>query len=92
MAVAEKRTHVYFPLDLYTKLAKRAKKESKSSAQIIREAVTQYIDKEEEAEIDWDNDPIFKLAGIMSSGVGDLSVNHDHYLYGMRKRTDDKGK
>ena len=86
MSVAEKRTQVYFPLELHRKIEKKAKKESKSSSAIIREAVAQYLEKEKEKEIDWENDPIFKLAGIMKSGVGDLSVNHDYYLYGMKKK------
>ncbi|MBF0466651.1 MAG: antitoxin family protein [Nitrospirae bacterium] len=33
----------------------------------------------------WENDPFFKLAGIMDSGVGDLAKNHDKYLYGLVK-------
>ncbi len=28
------------------------------------------------------DDPILDIASAMSSGVGDLSVHHDHYLYG----------
>lgn len=91
MSVAEKRTQVYFPIELYKKVEKRAKKESKSMASVVRESVERYI-KEEEEEIDWENDPIFKLAGIMNSGLGDLSVNHDYYLYGMKKRKYAKNK
>lgn len=85
--LSEKRTQVYFPLDLYRRVEKTAKRKSKSSAQVIREAVELYLEKDEkEKEIDWENDPIFKAAGIMKSGVTDLAVNHDHYLYGMPKR------
>jgi len=86
MAVAEKRTQVYFPKDLYNRLKKRAKKEGKSVAAVIREASEQYL-KEEEKEIDWENDPIVKAIGFCKSDVDDLSVNHDHYLYGMPKKT-----
>lgn len=92
MSVAEKRTQVYFPADLYKEVKKRARKESRSSAAIIRDAVSQYLEKEEEKEIDWENDPIFRLAGIMDSGLGDLSVNHDYYLYGMKKKKHAKDK
>jgi len=53
-----------------------------SSAAVIREAVERYLDKEKEKEIDWDNDPIFKLAGLGDSGLGDLAVNHDKHIYG----------
>jgi predicted transcriptional regulator len=88
--VSEKRTQVYFPKDLYRRLEKKAKIESKSSAAVIREAVERYLT--EEREIDWENDPIFKLAGIMESGAGDLSVNHDHYLYGAPKKRKARSK
>mgnify|MGYP001593677672 CR=1 FL=1 len=87
--VSEKRTQVYFPKDVYRRIEKKARKEAKSSAAIIREAVLRYL--EEEREIDWENDPIFKLAGIIASDEGDLSVNHDHYLYGAERKIP-KGK
>jgi predicted DNA-binding protein len=82
--LSEKRTQVYFPKEVYRRIEKKAKKESKSSAAVIREAVERYL--EEERDIDWENDPIFKLAGIGASGLGDLAVNHDKYLYGDRER------
>lgn len=83
--LSEKRTQVYFPKDLYRRLEKKARKESKSSAAVIREAVERYLDQERE--IDWENDPLFKAAGFFSSKEGDLSINHDHYLYGAEKRS-----
>ncbi|MDA8339633.1 MAG: hypothetical protein M0Z70_10080 [Nitrospiraceae bacterium] len=84
MSVAEKRTQVYFPVKLYRKMEKKAKNESKSVASVVREAVESYL-KEQES-IDWDNDPFFKLAGIAESGRGDLSENHDKYLYGKSRK------
>lgn len=86
-SVAEKRTQVYFPEKLYRDVKKRAKAESKSLAAVVREAVQKHMAGKE---IDWENDPIFKLAGIMKTGTKDLSVNHDHYIYGVRKKTNDK--
>ena len=88
-SVAEKRTQVYFPEKLYRDVQKKAKAESKSVAAIVREAVQKYI---AEKEIDWENDPILKLAGIMKTGTTDLSINHDHYIYGVKKRTAGKSK
>lgn len=81
--LSEKRTQVYFPKEVYRRIEEKAKKESKSSAAVIREAVERYL--EEERDIDWENDSIFKLAGLGDSGLGDLSVNHDKYLYGGRE-------
>ncbi len=83
--LSEKRTQVYFPKDLHRRIEKKARKESKSAAAIIREAVTRYL--KEEPVIDWENDPIFKAAGFFESEDGDLSINHDHYLYGAEKRS-----
>jgi predicted DNA-binding protein len=41
--LSEKRTQVYFPMNDYRRIEKRAKEESKSSAAIIREAVEKYL-------------------------------------------------
>ena len=88
-SVAEKRTQVYFPEKLYRDVQKRAKAEAKSVAAVVREAVRKYL---AEKEVDWENDPIFKLVGIMKTGTTDLSENHDHYIYGIKKRTDVESK
>ncbi|MEW6419228.1 MAG: CopG family transcriptional regulator [Nitrospirota bacterium] len=81
--LSEKRTQVYFPMDIYRRIEKKAKEESRSSAAIIREAVEEYLKKEKE--IDWENDPFFKAAGFIKSDVTDMSVNHDAYIYGGKK-------
>ena len=81
MAVAEKRTQIYFPRDLYRKIEGIARARSKSVAAIIREAVEQYLNTEEP---DWENDPFFNLVGLTETGKGDLAEDHDKYLY--RKR------
>lgn len=83
MSIAEKRTQVYFPNELYRKIERIARHESKSVASIIRKAVERYL--KEQNDIDWENDPIFKAVGIMDSGMSDLSENHDKYLYGKQK-------
>lgn len=90
--LSEKRTQVYFPVDLYRRIEKQAKKESRSSASLIREAVGKYLAEAQEKEIDWENDPFFKLVGIAKSGMRDLSTNLDHYLYGAKKKPVSKGK
>jgi hypothetical protein len=83
-SVAEKRTQVYFPEKLYRDVKRRAKAESKSVAAVVREAVEKHL---EEKEIDWENDPFFKAVGFIKSGVTDMSVNLDHYLYCAKKRS-----
>lgn len=92
MPVSEKRTQVYFPLELHRRIEAKAKNESKSLAEIVREAVIQYLEKERDKEVDWENDPFVKSAGFFASNVRDLSVNHDYYLYGKKKVSSRKGK
>lgn len=81
--LSEKRTQVYFPEKLLRDVQRRAKAESKSVAAVVREAVQKHL---AEKEIDWDNDPFIKAAGLFTSDTGDLSINHDHYLYGAKKK------
>ena len=83
------RTQVYLPRDVYHRLQKRAEKHNLTLAVQIREALGSYL---EQVEAQQDNgilhadDPIFKMIGMFDSGLGDLSVNHDYYLYGAPKR------
>ena len=84
--VSEKRTQVYFPGEVYRKIEKQAREEDKSSAQIIREAVDKFLE-EKNRTMDWQNDPFFQAVGILESEAGDLSENHDAYVYGKRKRS-----
>lgn len=82
--ISEKRTQVYFPIEVYRKIEKQARYEDKSSAQIIREAVEKSLAENDRA-VDWQNDPLFQAIGILESTSGDLSENHDAYIYGKKK-------
>jgi len=86
-SVSEKRTQVYFPEGLYRRVQRKAREKSTSSSAVIREAVEEFLAKEEEEKkIDWENDPFLKAAGFIKNNVTDMSVNLDHYLYGARKK------
>ena len=85
------RTQVYLPRAMYDRLQKRAGKQNLTLAVQIREALVDYLERSEAADepILRADDPIFALIGSASSKEGDLSVNHDHYLYGWPKREPD---
>ncbi len=82
------RTQVYLPREIFQRLQKRAKDNNLTLAVQIREALVDYLERAgvEEAPILRADDPIFQMIGAASSEEGDLSVNHDHYLYGWPKR------
>lgn len=87
------RTQVYLPRDIYDRLQRRAGKHDLTLAVQIREALEDYLERVESQDDDGilhADDPIFQMIGMFDSGLGDLSVNHDHYLYGFPKREEVK--
>ena len=82
------RTQVYLSRDIYERLQKRAEENDLTLAVQVREALVDYLERTDAAEapILRADDPIFQMIGAASSKEGDLSVNHDHYLYGWPKR------
>lgn len=83
------RTQVYLPRDIYQRLQKRAEENDLTLAVQVREALVDYLERVELQDDDGvlhADDPIFQMIGMFDSGLGDLSVNHDHYLYGFPKR------
>jgi len=87
MAISEKRTQIYLPFEIFGALKKEARAEKKSIAQVIREAIVNYLEERRVRKIDWKNDPITKMIGKGHAEVNDLSINHDHYLYGSPKKS-----
>jgi hypothetical protein len=82
------RTQVYLPREIYRRLQKRAEENDLTLAVQVREALVDYLERTDvaEAPILRADDPLFQLIGAAASKEGDLSVNHDHYLYGWPKR------
>lgn len=82
------RTQVYLPRDIYERLQKRAAQHELTLAVQIRTALEDYLERAEAQDepILRADDPIFDMIGMFASEEGDLSVNHDHYLYGAPKR------
>ena len=83
------RTQVYLPQATYDALVRRAKEQGLTMASQIRAALDEYLLRmrdDDDGPILQPDDPIFKMIGMFDSGLPDLGVNHDYYLYGMPKR------
>ena len=83
------RTQVYLPQATYRALVDRAKQHDLTMAAQIRAALDEYLQRtseDDEGVILKPDDPFFSMLGLFDSGVNDLAVNHDYYLYGMPKR------
>ena len=83
------RLQAYFNPPLYGRLQEQANRLSKSIAQIMREAVEQYLSTLEQ-EVATPNDPIWQIPALSAkyagSGLPDGAVRHDDYLYGRKAR------
>lgn len=74
------RTQIYLPKDLYQEVKLVAKKESKKSAQMVRELLSEgLIKRRKKGTI---GEAFLDLASVaVKGGPPDLSKNHDKYLY-----------
>jgi len=74
------RTQVDLPYEMVESLKQQSKVKGITMSQQILEALRAYLESQEDPILRAD-DVIFRIAGEMDSGVGDLSANHDRYLY-----------
>lgn len=79
MALSEKRTQLYLPLEMFQKLQQMAEGRDVSLAALIRDALAEYLERQERL-VDYANDPVKALIGSFEADV-DLSKNHYQYLY-----------
>ena len=82
---ATKRTQMYFPLSLFRDLQAIAQQEHASVAELVRRAAQKYLE-DYQGKINWKNDSLWNIIGSGESRIGDLSAEHDHYLYGVSKK------
>lgn len=86
MATTLKRTQMYFPEDMLQQIRQIADSEHTTIAEIVRNAVGEFLRKKKKREIDWDNDPLWDIVGQAGgSGRSDVAEHHDAYLYGGEK-------
>lgn len=73
-----KRINLELNDELYFKVKKISHDKDSNISEVIREAIEVFNDEETET----DQDSFFKLPEIcLGEGPGDLSINHDKYLY-----------
>lgn len=79
------KTNLYFPKDQYAAMKQITKKLGTSIAGYVRQVIDKDIKAREEKK-DWENDPAWNIIGIGRTKERDVSINHDHYLYGAPKK------
>ena len=79
------RAQVYLEQEQLRQLKLEAEREHLPMAVLIRTAISRFL-KLKEKSINWDKDPLTAAVGKVKLNVSDASINHDHYLYGKKKR------
>ena len=79
------RTQIYIEEDQMQQLKIEAKKEHLTVSGLTRMAIGRFL-KMKARSVNWDSDPLTKVIGKIKLNVTDASVEHDHYLYGRKKR------
>jgi predicted DNA-binding protein len=80
------RTQVYLTEEQRGKIQRLAELQHKTMAQMIREAVEEYVIKQMDTE-DFGGisvssaDPLRDIIGLGASGITDGSIHHDRYIY-----------
>jgi len=75
------RKQVYLTAEQDTRLRRAAKRQQRSEAEVLRDALDRYLPGEGEQE-PTDGDPLFRLVAAGSSETGNLSESVDDILYG----------
>jgi hypothetical protein len=70
-----KPIQVYLRQDQIEPLRAEAARRGVSLAELVRQGMDRLL-----AEVPVEEDPLWKIVGIMDSGMGDLAENHDKYL------------
>lgn len=65
-------------------LEREARRCGKSVDEVVAELVGNLAAQDEDYDVT--QDPIYNIKPSGESGLGDLATNHDHYLYGAKKR------
>jgi len=80
-------TNIRIESDVLKELKLKAVHEGKRVAELIRDAVKQYLGKKTKAgQKDITKDPIFDIIGMCNTGFKEDSVNHDEVIYGWKKK------
>jgi metal-responsive CopG/Arc/MetJ family transcriptional regulator len=82
------RRQLYLPQTLNSKLKGWAKEQKISESEIMREALTQFLEREKRRHTLLENNPVYKMQGIFSGdeGCSLAAEKHDDILYDIRRK------
>lgn len=76
------RKQIYLTVDLDQRLRREARRQSKSEAEVLREALAARLGGSSATDLDPEDDSLWGLVGAGASAATDLSERVDEVLYG----------
>jgi len=76
-----KRKQIYLEEDADQQLKTMAMRHGCSEASLIREAVTQFLKREDRPAAGDEDSPLSRMIGMVKKGRRDSALRHDQYLY-----------
>lgn len=72
----EKPLEIYLQKEQFSALKKLSQKQGKSVTDLVIESIEQLL-----IDTPIEEDPLWDIIGIGASGIGDMALDHDKYLY-----------
>jgi len=73
----DKVVELSIPKDVYKKLDTLVKQENREVEELLLESIKESIERK----LERINDSLFKVTSTKGSGLTDVAINHDKYLY-----------
>jgi len=82
------RSQIMLKEHQYAYLANEAQRQGMSISQIIRELIDEHIAQSHNLE----NDPFFDIIGMVEGDDPNAAIDHDYYVYGLPRRSEEKNE
>jgi hypothetical protein len=92
--VPKRKTTFYVDEDVLRAAEVMAARKGKRDSDIFEEALRQYVGFAARRELAFVGDPLEQLIGLVgdADGPDDVAENHDHYLYGASRQSQEPSK
>jgi predicted CopG family antitoxin len=80
------RSQIMLKEEHYAYLVSEAQRQDKSISQIVRELIDEHMGRSRNLE----GDPFFDIIGMVEGDDPDAAIDHDHYVYGLPRRSEER--
>jgi hypothetical protein len=82
------RSQIILREDQYAYLVSEAQRQGTSISQVVRDLIDTHMTPTQ----DLDDDPFFDIIGMAEGDDPHAALDHDHYLYGLPRRSEEEHK